>query len=168
MAVQGLKAALEETLLLTNAMHGEEICLTKEERTCLINIARMLDTDKINSYHNLLWKICKDYEKENMIGQNISMYEFIMSHIASVLGNERKYDESNAISRIIIQENAFVRRFGNIAESTYNMAYNYNMQNPTDYNNKIWRTMVKRNALLFHIEKDFNLEKVLNDKLSTN
>ena len=168
MVLQRLKEALQYTLLLKNAENADELYLTKEERTCLINMARIQDTNKLNSYYKVLWKICEKHESADEIAQNISMYEFVMSHIASVLGNAGNYEESNAISRIIIQENALVRRFGNIADGIYNMAYNYKAQCPVDYDEKAWRAAVRKSAILFQIEKNYNLEKTLKNKLSEN
>ena len=134
----------------------------------MINMARMQGENELNRYYKILWKICEEYEKANEISQNISMYEFIMAHIASVLGNSGHYKESNAISRVILRENALARRFGNIADGIYNMAYNYKEQCPPDYDDKVWRTEVQKSAMLFHIEKAYNLEKILKDKLREN
>lgn len=78
-----------------------------------------------------------------------------------MLGNAGGYEESNTISRTILQEDALARRFGNIADGIYNMAYNYRAQCPPDYDEKIWRTEVQKSAMLFHIMKSYKLEKIL-------
>ena len=122
----------------------------------------------MNTYYEILWRICKQYEERDEIAQNISMYEFMMAHIASVLGNTGRYEESNAISPTIIRENALARRFGNIADGIYNMAYNYKAQCPPDYDDKVWRTEVEKSAMLFHIAKVYNLERLLENKLREN
>lgn len=75
------------------------------------------------------------------------------------------YEESNAISQIIIRENALVRRFGNIADGIYNMAYNYKEQNPANYDDKVWRANVRNSALLFYMTKCYNLQKILEKEL---
>ena len=97
--------------------------------------------------------------------QNIGMYEFIMAHIASLLGNMGTYEKSNAISQRIIRENALVRRFGNIADGIYNIAYNYKEQKLKDYDDKIWRNHICKSALLFGITKCYNLQKILETEL---
>lgn len=163
-----LVEALEYTVSLKTIRNTGVLCLTKEERTCVMNIARLQGNEQLNEYYEILWKICEEHEKESEIAQNIGMYEFIMTHIASVLGNMGKYEESNAISRTIIRENAFVRRFGNNAENLYNIAYNYKAQNPADYDDKIWRAEVGKSALLFHMAKCYNLQKILEKELLEN
>lgn len=163
--LEGLVEALEYTISLDIIENANNLCLTKEERTCLMNLARSHGRNELNMYHKILWKLCKQYEETDEIAQNLSMYEFIMAHIASVLGNEGRYEESNAISRIILRENALERRFGNIADGIYNMAYNYKAQCPSDYDDKVWRTEVKKSAMLFHVAKCYNLEKILENML---
>lgn len=163
--LEGLIEALEYTISLDSIENANDLCLTKGERTCLMNLARSHGRNELNMYHKILWKLCKQYEETDEIAQNLSMYEFIMAHIASVLGNEARYEESNAISRIILRENALARRFGNIADGIYNMAYNYKAQCPTDYDDNAWRTEVKKSAMLFHMAKCYNLEKVLENML---
>lgn len=166
MVMGGLSEALACTVPLKIIKNDIDLFITIGEMTCLINMAFVQGTEQINMYHEILRKICKQYEKSDKIAQNISMYEFIMAHIASVLGNMGDYEESNAISRRIIRENALVRRFGNIADGIYNMAYNYKAQSSVDYDDKVWRAEVRKSALLFHMAKCYNLEAILEDKLS--
>ena len=159
--LEGLVEALEYTMPLKFIENAKKLCLTKGECTCLMNLARLHGRDALNKYHRILWQLCKQYEESDGIAQNLSMYEFIMAHIASVLGNSGNYEESNAISRIILRENALARRFGNIADGIYNMAYNYKAQYPSDYDEKIWRAEVQKSAMLFHIMKFHKLENKL-------
>ena len=164
--LEGLAEALEYTVPLKVIENANDLCLTKGEQTCLMNLARLHGRNELNRYHKILWKLCKQYEEADEITQNLSMYEFIMAHIASVLGNAGDYEESNEISRIILRENALARRFGNIADGIYNMAYNYKSQCPPDYDEKVWRTEVKKSAMLFHMAKSYNLEKILENILT--
>lgn len=163
--LEGLVEALEYTISVEMLENANDLCLTKGERICLMNLARLHGRNELNMYHKILWKLCKKFEETDEIAQNLSMYEFIMAHIASVLGNAGYYVESNAISRIIIREDALARRFGNIADGIYNMAYNYKAQCPTDYDDKVWRTEVKKSTILFHMAKCYNLKKILENIL---
>lgn len=167
-ALQGLKEALEYTISLENIWDGKGVCLTRGELTCLTNMAFIQGTKKLNSYHSLLWRICERYEQEGEIYQNISMYEFVMAHIASVLGNAGEYEKSNAISKIIISENVRARRFGNIADGIYNMAYNYKHQKASSYKEDVWRAEVKRSAVLFHMARCYRTEKILMENILPN
>lgn len=163
--LEGLAEALEYTVPLKVIENANDLCLTKGEQTCLMNLARLHGRNELNRYHKILWKLCKQYEETDEIAQNLSMYEFIMAHIASVLGNSGGYEESNAISRTILREDALARRFGSIADGIYNMAYNYKTQCPPDYDDKVWRAEVKKSAMLFHMAKSYNLEKILENIL---
>ena len=164
-AVEGLIDALQYTVSLKCIEKDENLCLTKAERACLMNVACLRGINELTVYHKILWSICEECEKSQTIMQNIGMYEFIMAHIASVLGNMGTYEKSNAISQIIIRENALVRRFGNIADGIYNIAYNYKEQQLKDYDDKIWRNHINKSALLFCITKCYNLQKILETEL---
>ena len=163
--LEGLVEALEYTISLDIIENARDLCLTKGERICLMNLARSHGRNNLSRYHKILWELCKQYEENDEIAQNLSMYEFVMAHIASVLGNAGHYEESSAISRIIIREDALARQFGNIADGIYNMAYNYKAQCPPGYDDNVWRTEVEKSAMLFHMAKSYNLERVLENIL---
>ena len=166
MTLSELGDALACTIPIQIVENAVELFITVGEITCLMNMAYVQGNEEMNTYYEILWRICKQYEERDEIAQNISMYEFMMAHIASVLGNTGRYEESNAISPTIIRENALARRFGNIADGIYNMAYNYKAQCPPDYDDKVWRTEVEKSAMLFHISKCYNLEAFLENELS--
>ena len=168
MTLSELGDALACTIPIQIVENAVELFITVGEITCLMNMAYVQGNEEMNTYYEILWRICKQYEERDEIAQNISMYEFMMAHIASVLGNTGRYEESNAISPTIIRENALARRFGNIADGIYNMAYNYKAQCPPDYDDKVWRTEVEKSAMLFHIAKVYNLERLLENKLREN
>lgn len=160
-----LKEALEYTIPLHTVLDKKELFLTNGEKACIINMATILGNDTINIYHELLWKVARKYEENDKITENISVYEFIMSHIASVLGNVGRYQDSDEISEKIIKENLLIGRMGNIADAIYNLAYNYKAQNPSQYDKEVWRDGVKRSMVLYHIEKCYNLEEILRKKI---
>lgn len=164
-ALQELKEALEYTIPINVVENGTDLCLTNGEMTCLINMAFIQGTNQLNSYHKILQRICENYEREDEVSQNISMYEFIMAHIASVLGNMGYYEKSNENSLKIIRENVFMRRFGNIADGIYNIAYNYKKQKSSSYKEEVWRKNVRKSATFFHMAKCYNIEKILEEKL---
>lgn len=165
--LDGLMESLQCTLPLEVIEKRETLYLTKNEQTCLINMAHIQGTEEMNPYYEILWKRCETYETEHTIAQNIGMYEFIMAHVASVLGNMGNYEKSNAISRMIIRENALLRRFGNIADGIYNMAYNYKEQKSEIYDDHIWRKYVSNSAVLFGIFQCYNLQRILEKELQS-
>lgn len=167
-AIQGLKDALGYTMSMESIQESDEVCLTSEETSCLLNMAATLGNHQINEYHRLIWKIAQKYEEEDTVNENISMYEFIMGHIASTLGNVKQYEASNEISKRIIQENLRLYRLGGVADALYNLSYNYRDQNSPHYKEEVWRSMVTRGMVFFRIMKHYNTEKLLKGELKNN
>ena len=118
-------------------------------------------TQEMNVYYEQLAKICEGYERNDEILQNISMYEFVMTSVASVLGNIGEYEKSDLLSNKILRECVRCGRFGTIASNIYSIAWNYKEKNDTTYSRERWEVAVKVAAKLFHIEKNYNSEKFL-------
>lgn len=167
-ALRELKEAVEYTMPMECIQNSEELYLTSEETTCLINMAEVLGNHEINQYHKLVWEIAKQYEEQDTVNENISMYEFIMGHVASTLGNVGEYEVSNEISKRIIRENLLLHRLGNVADGVYNMAYNYRDQKTSCYEQEVWKREVTKSMVLFRIMKNHNTEKILKEKLEKN
>lgn len=163
--IEGLQEAIACTISMKAVINSKGICLTSEEISCLVNMAIVQDNKEINRYHELVWKVAKGYEENDEVCENIRNYEFIMSHIASVLGNVGRFAQSDEISKKIIRENLLIRRIGGIADNIYNLAYNYKEKKFPDYDEEIWRKTVKQCMIMFRIEKSVKLESIMREKL---
>ena len=164
-ALQRIVDALENTVTLKNIEECVDLYLTHGEITCVQNLAYVQGKQEMNKYYELLVKICGEYEQKDEILENISMYEFIMTSVASVLGNIGEYEKSNTLSKKIIKECIRCRRLGMIAMNMYSIAWNHKEMNGITYSQEIWKENVRNSAILFHIEKNFNIEKILMKKL---
>ncbi len=132
--------------------------LTHGEMTCIQNMALVQGKEQMNAYYGLLTRLCEEYEVEDVVSQNISMYEFVMSSFASVLGNIGKYEMSDTLSKKIIRECVICRRLGRIVSNMYSIAWNYKEKGGELYSAKMWRRSLIIVATLFRIEKNFNSE----------
>lgn len=121
-ALKELKEALSLTVSYEMVENCETPYLTRGEMTCIQNMAFVQGKNKLNAYYELAAKICDQYERNDAISQNITMYEFVMSAFASVLGNIGEYEKSDILSNKIIRECVRCRRFGTIASNIYSIA----------------------------------------------
>ena len=167
-ALQKIREALANTVSYESIEKCAELYLTHGEMTCIQNLAYVQGKQEMNVYYELLIRICEGYERNDEILQNISMYEFAMTSVASVLGNIGEYDKSDNLSKRIIKLCIQCRRLGMIATNMYSVAWNCKEMKGTTYSQEIWKEAVKKTAVLFHIEKNFNSERVLMNKIRNN
>lgn len=122
--VKNLIKALECTLP-PDAFLEEEIYLTKEEISCIYNIA-IRQKEEQESYYLDLWKkISEMYAKNKEVSAHISMYELILMEWASFLGDQGKYDESDETASMVLRESLRYRRMGNLPCNLYDIVWNY-------------------------------------------
>lgn len=129
--------ALEMTIPLEVALaelkpyiprHGKrwegEKYLTNMEITILKSIANKVGTKEENEY----WKILKEYyawmEKQCTIAPILSMYSFVMTSVASCIGNEGRYEESNVINNKILKESLRARSVSYVSRNMYGLMWN--------------------------------------------
>lgn len=127
--VEQVKDALECTIPYEVVCNSEEKYLTNEEITCIQNILGEVKRDDSESRQAIaiLYDLYSQYDDES-IGPNISMYEFVMSLIASRLGDWGEYKRSNEISKKIIVECLYFCRMNMLHSEIYNMLWNNEQQ----------------------------------------
>ncbi|MBR4027626.1 MAG: hypothetical protein IKJ01_08780, partial [Lachnospiraceae bacterium] len=159
--------ALECTIPLESVLKNKEIYLTNEEILCIFNIG-MRETSVQNQYLFVLENICNKYIQEDKIVENISIFELLMTEIASYLGNRQKYNQSDKMALQVLQRSLYCRRMNLIVNNLYNQVWNYrkrveeNLFVPHNYNEIV---ELKRCILLTEIcqakNKKIFLEKEL-------
>lgn len=124
-----LKKALEQTLDMRYVMkQGKEKFFTTEELITLYLISLAYkkngDRDNIHTYVEVLWSYIKNIEKTGLEDGRMGIYETVMTHIASVLGDEGRYEESNFISDKLVKMSLKLRRNVTIHHNLYNKIWN--------------------------------------------
>ncbi|MBR6643821.1 MAG: helix-turn-helix transcriptional regulator [Lachnospiraceae bacterium] len=152
--IQYAKEALELTIPLETAMmeikdrklpngrvwSGEKY-LTNMEVTILDNIAGQKGNNIANEY----WEVVKEYfewlEKKCTLSPILGMYGFVMSSVASWLGNLHRFDEANALNRKMLKELLRTRNFNYVRRNLYGLLWNYMEQNglPMKKGNPEWK-----------------------------
>lgn len=160
-ALKLLEEALNITVSYEVCSNCEELYLTHGEMTCIQNMAFVLGESELNVYHEFTKMKCAEYERNEVIPQNIGMYEFVMTAYSSVLGNIGEYEKSDMISKKIIRECMRCRRLGGVAVNLYAIAWNHREKNRTAYSKEMWEYAVRRASIFSRIGKKFNTEKFL-------
>ena len=125
--VARLKKALQYTIPLESikmAKDGPDIYLTRVELGCVYNIA-MKSRDKAEDFNlDLLQRVTGQCIPEDSIDTFISMYELVMTGVASRLGDAGKHEESTEISEKVMKESLLARRAGMLHDCLYNRLWN--------------------------------------------
>lgn len=125
--VARLKKALQYTIPLESikmAKDGPDLYLTCVELGCVYNIA-MKSRDEAEEFNlDLLQRITGQCIPEDSIDTFISMYELVMTGVASRLGDAGKYEESTEISEKVMKECLLARRAGILHNCLYNKLWN--------------------------------------------
>lgn len=152
--MQYAKEALELTLPLEIAMaeirdrklpngrfwFGEKY-LTNMEVTILKNIAN----EEGNNIENEYWKVLKEYfewlEKKCTLSPILEMYGFVMTSVASWMGNMKMYEESNTINKKILCEELWARSLRHVHRNIYGLLWNERKQRglPMEKEDPEWR-----------------------------
>lgn len=119
-----IKEALEYTLLYEHVKDAKEVYLTTGEISCIYSMAIGKGNGELNEYHIFLRNLYEKFEKEGKIREHISMYEFVMPAIASVLGNSGDYETSDIISKKILLADIRSKRMGMLDACIYSLLWN--------------------------------------------
>ena len=117
-ALEVMKEALECTVSFTAIQKAEKIYLTGGEISCLHNMAVYAGNHTLNPYHEVLLKICRQYELAGEVEEHIDMYMWIMTAIAKVFGKMGEYEYSSQIAKSVLREGL---RCGRIIFAAQNM-----------------------------------------------
>ena len=131
--IMALKEALAYTVDI--GVVGEsidEIFLTLEEMLIVYLISEAYRNEGKNNeaYRSIkiLWEWCKKLEKEELEASRMGIYELIMLHMSSLLGDMGRYDESNSISDKLLKM-GLVYKYGHpLHPCLYDQAWNNNQR----------------------------------------
>lgn len=96
------REALESTIDFEVIRKNDTLYLTYREIQCLYNMGIYAGKDKMSIYLDIVWKICREYEDNDEIEENIGIYELVMTLVADVLGNMGLYEESDALAKKVV------------------------------------------------------------------
>lgn len=122
--IDTIKNILEYTVPYSAAVGDGAKYLTNEEASCLTNIlaTKYKDRPEVEECFSALLHMYED--KEDRINNFIGMYEFVMTPLASYMGDCGRYDEADEKSAFIIENALYNRRLGTSANSLYDMLWN--------------------------------------------
>lgn len=117
-------AEIKDITLRNGRIKKGEKYLTNIEVTILYSIATETGKDKTNKYWNVLKEYFDWLESKCTLAPILGMYGFVMTSVASCIGNEEKYVESSAINRKIITEALRLKRFSYVRRNLYAVLWN--------------------------------------------
>lgn len=119
-----MKEALECTVPYRRVVDSKERYLTNEELYCIQNITLKLDWS-FGEMRECVRSLSSYCEKMIYPENNLRMYQFIMSAIASHMGNAGFYRESDVYENKILYALLRNKRAGGIHEALYEKIWNY-------------------------------------------
>lgn len=134
-------AEMKEEKLRNGTVWPGEKYLTNTEVTILYNIARVHGSDVENEY----WEMLKEYfewlEKKCTLPPILGMYGFVMTSVASWMGNMENYEESSAINEKILRELLKTRSLSYARRNMHGLLWNDKKLKglPTNKENPEWR-----------------------------
>lgn len=97
---------------------------TNCEMQCLQAMAFNVVTEISDFCMKIVVRECKDVMEKGMNVSRIAALDLLMAKMASALGNERRYEESNQVSEMILKECLSYYRIGSASSSIYNKVWN--------------------------------------------
>lgn len=116
--------ALQCTLDINNLFHKNEIYLTEMEMVCIRKIIQGLEGMEKRKYIDLIMHFFEPYEDKNMLSDCIIMYEYVMIHVASELGNMGELQFATEINQKVLKMSLKCRRVWEIGNSIYHILWN--------------------------------------------
>ncbi|MDE6916803.1 MAG: hypothetical protein K2P39_08410 [Lachnospiraceae bacterium] len=116
--------ALQCTLDINNLFHKNEIYLTEMEMVCIRKIIQGLEGLEKRKYIDLIMHFFEPYEDKNMLSDCIIMYEYVMIHVASELGNMGELQFATEINQKVLKMSLKCRRVWEIGNSIYHILWN--------------------------------------------
>lgn len=123
--VKKVLSALEYTLSWEMIVKNRECYMTDEEMACLVNVMAYINDKEKTYIIKVLENFCDKCIKEETVSVYISMYEFIMTILASYYGDIGDYDKSDAVGKRVLKDCMKYRRMKLIENNLYNNLWNY-------------------------------------------
>ncbi len=118
------KGALQCTLNTKQLFGVRQVYLTELEIFCIRKIIQGLDGEERKMYINFLLNFFKLIENKYELSCFISMYEFVMTYIASELGNLGEYQKATELNKKILRESLACKRICIVDGILYSMQWN--------------------------------------------
>lgn len=163
--IRRLQQALEYTVPLKCVKQMEEGFLTRAEMDCLHNIARRMEGAEKKVYMDLLRKICEQLVEEDKVEVFASTYELTMYNVASYLGDEGEYAESDKICHYIMKLSLSLRRDNMLHMCIYNNLWNQ-MKNTSADRKSFVESELQKCLQLAKLCKDTFYEEFYNKKIN--
>ncbi len=125
-----MREVLERTLPYDAFLSEGEKYLTNEEQTCILNRMQGLDmySEEFLTCMCRMEKYYQPYIEEGIWEGGWNMYEFVMSNVGSMWGNQGEYDLADLYSGRILEGCLRFRRMGLIHNSIYDRWWNYDQR----------------------------------------
>jgi len=164
-----LKAAMKEikdVQLQNGYVRRGEKYLTNTEVTILLHLAIAYGKNAPNKYYDILLEYYEWIEKRHTISEQLGMYGFVMSVVASYLGNLGEYKHSDRISKKLVEESLYMRSLDYVERNLYSMMWNKKAQQGFDEQNPEWRSCIETCIIINLYTKDEFMAEWMRKKLS--
>ena len=148
------KRYIENIKSIDDLVKQGEKYLTKTEITILMHMADVNGGNEKNKYYDILWEYYKWVERQEFPTEQLGMYGFVMSEVASYLGNLGAYKESNSISKKIVKESLYFCSLDYVERNLYNMIWNKKEQQGFAEQNPEWKQCLKLCMVIDLYNKD--------------
>ncbi|MBO5176983.1 MAG: hypothetical protein J6C07_05965 [Lachnospiraceae bacterium] len=141
-----LKAAMKEikdVQLRNGCVRRGEKYLTNTEVTILMHLAITHGKNITNEYYDALREYYEWMETRRTISEQLGMYGFVMSGVASYLGDRGEFTDSNKISKNLVEESLYARSLDYVERNLYSMMWNKKEQQGFDEQNPEWRNCLE-------------------------
>lgn len=162
-------AALRCTLKIQDILGAKKIYLTELEVLCIRNKIHGLRGLEKRKYINFLLHFFDMYEKENILADCVSLYEFVIGYIASELGNMGEYHIALELDKKVLREDYACRRIWMMGILLYDICWTELEQEKAGGSlaekNEMTECLIQ-SKLLSHFCKQNYHEKFFDDKIN--
>lgn len=123
-AIERLIEVAKMSIPVDRLLTLDEWFLTREEITCIYNIAIRIGAHEDNKYLEILKEYCKREIGEEHISKRLGVHELLLTGMANYLGNLGEYEKSNAMADRAIRLTLENRRMYSLAGNLYNNCWN--------------------------------------------
>lgn len=160
--------ALQCTIREENIYDAEEVYLTETEMSCVCRKMQKLGDVEKREKIDFLLHFFEKYDKSHVLAEYISMYEFVMTCVASELGNIGEYQTATELDKKVLKEVLKCRRLYAISEFVYDILWNEKEQKELNGQNFVIEKMtdsLRQCIIISHFCRRTFYEKFYTDKI---
>lgn len=139
--------------------------LTRNEISCICDLAFQTDGATSKSCVNVVEEICESVNKEEFGYSKVIVYEILGGRLASYYGDKGKYRESSDINRYLLKECLDNRRSNVLAINIYSILWNDKMQSNNKLDNIYEKEILTKCKLLSGFVHKRNLQAFFQQKI---